>query len=49
MRLLIELWQFAAENKKWWLIPFFLVILILSAVLYLGSGTVASPFVYTIF
>jgi hypothetical protein len=49
MRIILELWQFAAENKKWWLIPFFLVLLSLSALLYLGSGTVASPFIYTIF
>ncbi len=44
-----ELWQFAMENKKWWLIPFFIMILFLSFVLYLGSGTVASPFIYTVF
>jgi hypothetical protein len=49
MRILLELWQFAAENKKWWLIPFFFVLLLLSTLLYLGSGTVASPFIYTIF
>ncbi len=49
MRIIVELWQFAIENKKWWMIPFFLMLLTLSALLYLGSGTVASPFIYTFF
>jgi hypothetical protein len=49
MKLIIELWQFALENKKWWMIPFFIVLLTLSAILYLGSGSVASPFIYSIF
>lgn len=49
MKTLLDLLQFAKENKKWWLIPFFIMILFLSAVIWLGSGTVASPFIYTVF
>ncbi|MBY0384289.1 hypothetical protein K2X05_03945 [bacterium] len=49
MKIFTEFIEFAMQNKKWWLIPFFLMLLFLSAVLYLGSGTVASPFIYTIF
>ncbi|HNQ73513.1 MAG TPA: DUF5989 family protein [Verrucomicrobiota bacterium] len=43
-----ELWGFLRENKKWWLIPILLVLLILG-VLVLLSGTGAAPFIYTLF
>ncbi len=49
MGTLIEFIEFAMQNKKWWLIPFVLLIGAISLVLYVGSGTVAAPFVYTLF
>jgi hypothetical protein len=36
------------ENKKWWLLPVFIVLLLLVLVVFLGSTGVA-PFVYTLF
>ena len=45
---LIELWQFMRDNKKWWLGPIVLVLLLLGGLIAL-SGTVAAPFVYTLF
>lgn len=46
-RLFKEVWQFAMENKAYWIIPLVLV-LILIAVLVATSQT-AAPFVYTLF
>ncbi|WP_404423895.1 DUF5989 family protein [Nibricoccus sp. IMCC34717] len=35
-------------NKKWWLLPIFIVLLLLVFVVFLGSTGIA-PFVYTLF
>ena len=36
------------DNKKWWLGPIVMVLLLLGGLIAL-SGTVAAPFVYTLF
>ena len=46
--LLSEFWAFLKHNKKWWLLPILLVLLVLG-VLILLSGTAAAPFIYTLF
>lgn len=46
--LLVELWEFMATNKKWWLTPVVLVLLLVGALIML-SGTAAAPFIYTLF
>ena len=43
-----EFLAFLGENKKWWLIPL-LVILVLMGALILLSGSAAAPFIYTLF
>jgi hypothetical protein len=43
-----ELWHFLRHNKKWWLLPM-LVILVLFGLLILLSGSAAAPFIYTLF
>ena len=43
-----ELWEFLAANKKWWLTPIVALLLLVGALL-LMSGTVAAPFIYTLF
>jgi hypothetical protein len=43
-----ELWLFLRDNKKWWLLPILLVLL-LFGVLVLLAGTGAAPFIYTLF
>ena len=45
---LVELWQFMCDNKKWWLAPVIVLLLLLGGLIAL-SGTVAAPFVYTLF
>lgn len=46
--LLFEFLGFLAENKKWWLLPILLAVLLLGALVMLG-GTAAGPFIYTLF
>ena len=43
-----EFWDFLRDNKKWWLIPI-LVVLLLIGVLVILAGTGAGPFLYTFF
>jgi hypothetical protein len=46
--LLGELWGFMAANKKWWLTPIVLMLLLLGVLILVG-GTGAAPFIYTLF
>ncbi len=43
-----ELLAFMAENKKWWLTPILISILLLGALVLLGNSA-AAPFIYTLF
>ncbi len=43
-----ELWGFLRHNKKWWLIPI-LVVLLIFGLLILLAGTGVAPFIYTLF
>jgi len=43
-----EFWDFLKHNKKWWLLPILIVILLLGCIVFLG-GTAVSPFIYTLF
>jgi hypothetical protein len=46
--LLTEFWAFLKQNKKWWLLPIVIVMLLLSVLVFL-SMTPAAPFIYTLF
>lgn len=46
--LAVELWQFIKTNKKWWLLPIVIAILLIG-VLVLLSSTGVAPFIYTLF
>jgi hypothetical protein len=46
--LLAELWDFLTTNKKWWLTPIVVMLLLVGALI-LVSGTAAAPFIYTLF
>ena len=43
-----ELFQFIGQNKKWYLVPVIVAILLMGILLILGS-TGAAPFIYTLF
>jgi hypothetical protein len=40
-----EFWHFLRENKKWWLLPILLALLVLGALVAL-SGTALATFIY---
>jgi hypothetical protein len=46
--LLREFWDFLMHNKKWWLAPI-VIILLLFGLLIVLAGTGAAPFIYTLF
>jgi Family of unknown function (DUF5989) len=43
--LIAEFWSLLKHNKKWWLLPILLVVLLLSGLVLL-SGTALAPFIY---
>ena len=49
MKMLGELWEFMRHNKKWWLTPIVLFLLMLSALIVFTEGAALSPFIYTLF
>ncbi|MBI1335920.1 MAG: hypothetical protein GC164_03040 [Phycisphaera sp.] len=46
--MLSEFWRFLAHNKKWWLTPI-LIVLLLFGLLVMLSSTPVGPFIYTLF
>ncbi len=47
--LLKEFWDFLKENKKWWLLPIIIMLVLLGILIIFGQSTPASPFIYTLF
>ena len=47
--LLIDLWAFMRERKKFWLAPIILVMLLLGALIVFAQGSSLAPFIYTLF
>jgi len=49
MSFLKELWAYMRTRKKYWLIPIFLVMVILGGLIVLAQGSAIAPFIYTLF
>ena len=47
--ILVELWAFMRERKKFWLLPIVLVLMLLGALIVLTQGSAIAPFIYTLF
>ena len=45
---LADLVQFLVQNRKWWLTPIAIVIVLLGVLLMLGGSSIA-PFIYSLF
>ncbi len=43
-----EFWSFLKHNKKWWLLPILLIMVLLGLLIFLSS-TAAAPFIYPLF
>jgi hypothetical protein len=48
-RILAEFFHFLKQNKKWWLLPILVTLLLLGALLVFAQGSVVAPFIYTLF
>ena len=44
-----EFWTFLRENKKWWLMPIVLFLLLLGVILVAAKGSALAPFIYSLF
>lgn len=49
VRLLKELWQFLNQQKKFWLVPIVLVLVLFGLLLIFAQGSAVAPFIYTLF
>ena len=49
MEVIKELLQYLIQNKKYWLIPIVLILVLFGALIVLTQGSAISPFIYTIF
>jgi len=49
MDFLSELWRFMRIRKKFWLLPIFLMMVLLGGLAVLTKGSAVAPFIYTLF
>jgi hypothetical protein len=47
--LLLELWGFMKERKKFWMLPIIVCLLMLGSLIVFTSGSAVAPFIYTLF
>jgi hypothetical protein len=47
--LLVELWWFMKERKKFWLLPIIIFMVLLGSLVVFTSGSAVAPFIYTLF
>lgn len=47
--LLKDLWGFMRERKKFWLLPFIIILLLLGILIVLTQGSAITPFIYPLF
>ena len=49
VQVISELWQFMRENKKYWLAPIIITLVLAGVMLVLAKGSAIAPFIYTLF
>jgi Family of unknown function (DUF5989) len=49
MQFLREFLRFIFARKKYWLVPVFLVLLLVASVVVLSKGSIIAPMIYTMF
>ena len=47
--LLVDLWGFMKQRKKFWLAPIIILMLLLGMLIVLAEGSAVAPFIYTLF
>jgi len=49
LRVVSEFWQFLKYDKKFWLAPIVLVLVVVGFLLYLAASSALAPFIYSLF
>ncbi|MGH9368459.1 MAG: DUF5989 family protein [Thermoanaerobaculia bacterium] len=49
MQVIREVWQFMRHNRKYWLAPIVVVLLLVGLLLIVAKSSVIAPFIYTLF
>lgn len=49
LMVLNELWRYMKYNKKYWLAPIIIVLVVLGIFLAVAGSTALAPFIYTLF
>ena len=49
IKIITEYFEFLKENKKWWLMPIVISLLLLGLLIVLTKGSALAPFIYTLF
>ncbi|RPI04148.1 MAG: hypothetical protein EHM64_10885 [Ignavibacteriae bacterium] len=49
LTLLGEFWSFMRMQKKWWLAPLILVLVLMGMIIILTEGSALAPFIYALF
>jgi len=44
-----EFWQFIKYNKKFWMMPIILVLVVVGILLFLATTSAMAPFIYSLF
>lgn len=44
-----ELWEFMKHNKKYWLAPILITLVVFGALLVVAKGSAIAPFIYALF
>ncbi len=44
-----ELWEFMRQNRKYWLAPILIVLLLVGFLLVAAKGSAIAPFIYALF
>ena len=48
-RVLVEFWEFLKHEKKYWLAPIVLVLVLFGLLLAFAQSSAVAPFIYTLF
>ncbi len=49
MDFIVELWRFLIARRKFWLLPIWVMLIVVGALVVLTKGSVIAPFIYTLF
>ena len=49
LEILGEFWEFLRFNKKYWLLPIVIVLVLAGLLLVMAQGSAVAPFIYTLF